>query len=194
MTNIQKLEKSVRELYGSKDPKRDEWADWLYKNHIFIVADNAERLAKRFGANPVVARAAGLMHDIADTKMSRFEDNHEETTLDIGRDLMQKAGFSEQEIELVVDDAMRLHSCHDGKVPASMEGKVMAAADSLAHLQTDFYVYAVWAWGQSDRSLSKAKDWARKKIERDFNDKILFDEIREECRAEYEQLKAVFGR
>jgi putative nucleotidyltransferase with HDIG domain len=193
MTTMQKLEQSIRELYEAKDPKRDEWADWLYENHIFIVGDNAERLAKRFGANPELARAAGLLHDIADVKMTRFTEEHEEASRTIARDLLQPAGYSQEDIATVVDDALRLHSCRDGKIPQTLEGKVMATADGLAHLQTDFCLHALWSHGRR-KSFAEAKAWARKKIEKDFNAKMLFDEVKEECRADYEQLKAVFGR
>lgn len=180
-------------MYEAKNPDRNDWADWLYENHIFIVADNAVRLAKRFGGRQDLARAAALLHDLADAKMSRFSEGHDEATLDIAREVMQKAGFSKQEIEICVDDAVRYHSCHDGHAPSSVEGKVMATADALAHLQTDFYVYALWALGR-DKPLEKAKTWALKKIDRDFNNKILFDEIKGECRPDYEHLVNVFGR
>lgn len=62
--------------------------------------------------------------------MSRFADNHEEASLTMARELMQRAGFDETEIRLTVDDAIRLHGCHEGRIPASIEGKVLATADA----------------------------------------------------------------
>lgn len=194
MTRIEVLEQSVRDLYAAHDPERADWADWLADNHVFLVANNASKLAQRVGANEELARAAALLHDIADAKMSRFADGHEETSLSIARELMQQAGFSEDEIKLTVDDAIRLHSCHDGRVPTSLEGSVLATVDSQAHLLSDFYVFAAWAFGKEGKSLAEAKAYVLKKIDRDFYDKIRFDDVRNECQSAYDNLKALFSR
>ena len=193
MARIDTLEESVHKLYAAKNPARADWCDWLGEHHVFVVADNATILAERFGANKELARAAALLHDIADASMSRFANNHEEESLRIARDLMQKAGSSKEEINVTVDDAIRLHSCHDGKAPESIEGKILATADSQAHLQTDFYVFATWAMGK-EKSLADLKHWVLKKIDRDFNNKILFDEIKNECEKDYLQLNNLFRR
>lgn len=88
---------------------------------------------------------------------------------------------------------IRYHGCRDGQIPESLEGKVMATADSIAHLQTDFYIFATWTKGKTN-TLEEVKAWTLKKLERDFNDKILFAEIKAECREDYEGLKTLFGR
>lgn len=194
MTRIETLEDSVRARYAAKNPSRAAWADWLGDNHVFVVADNASQLAVNKGANAELARAAALLHDIADTEMSRFDDAHEEASLRIARKLLEEAGFAKDEIDIVVDDAIRHHSCHDGRIPASLEGRVLAAADSMAHLQSDFYVFATWALGGETKGLPDVKRWALKKINRDFNDKILFDDVRDSCREDYEWLKELFSR
>lgn len=190
MTRLESLEAKVRELYESKDPDRDDWADWLYEQYIFIVADNAEKLAVRFGANKEYARGAAMLHDIADAKMKRFDDGHEQVSLDIARELLTGCGYAEDEMRVIVD-AIRLHSCRDGQLPVSLEGRVLATADSLAHLTTDFYETAVGLW--RDRS---GDVWARQKVlgklDRDFDSKILFSEVREEVRADYERLKQLY--
>ncbi len=191
MSKIEQLEQRVRQLYSDKNPERADWADWLSEHHVFVVADNASRLARRFGGNEEMARAAGMLHDIADTRMSRFTDEHEGASLAIGRRLMAELGYSDDEIKLVIDDAVRYHSCHNGQVPASLEGKILAAADSLAHLQTDFYIYATWSMAK-DESLEQIKKWVLKKIDRDFNAKLMFDEVKDELRQDYLALNQLF--
>lgn len=192
-SKLTELETAVHELYDAKYPDREEWADWLADNHVVVVADFASELAVRYGANEELARAAALLHDIADAKMSRFNPGHEEESLAIARDLLSKSGYSDEEIELIVDDAIRFHSCHDGNVPKSLEGKILATADSLAHLKTDFYIYAVYA-KEANTALVDIKDWVLKKLERDFHTKIQFDDVREEVRGDYEALKTLFSR
>ena len=194
MTRIQKLEQSVADLYAVHEPARADWADWLGENHVFLVADHATELSRRFGANEELARAGALLHDIADTKMSRFADNHEETSLTMARELMQQAGFDETEIHLTVDDAIRLHSCHTGRIPTSIEGKVLATADAKAHLLSDFYLFAAWAMGKEGKTLDEVKQYVLKKIDRDFYNKILFEEVRTECQTAYDALRVVFSQ
>lgn len=196
MNRLEILEQKVRELYEAKDPNRDEWADWLFDNHVLVVANTATELAKRFGANPELARVSALLHDIADVQMDRMTDGHEDASLKIGRELMQASGYNEDEVKLVVDDAVRLHSCHGTDVPESLEGKILATADALAHLQTDFYLFATWGWGMGHdgQSLEWVKQWAFEKLDRDFYNKIQFDEVRAENKANYDMLKNLFGR
>lgn len=194
MERLQKLEAKVQELYQQKDPGRDEWADWLADNHVFVVADYATELAKKHGANEELARAAALLHDIADVKMKRKDEQHEEESLKIARELMQEAGYNDDEIKLVVDDAIRYHSCHGDERPKSVEGQILSTADSMAHLKTDFYIYATWAFGYDHRTLEVVKAWTLKKIERDLNNKMFFDDVRQELVPDYERIKELFSR
>ena len=69
---------------------------------------------------------------------------------------------------------------------------MLATADSMAHLLTDFYVHFIWAKG--DKELAEVKELMLKKLERDFHAKILFDDARERCRGDYEPLKHLFSR
>ena len=193
MERIERLEQAVADLYAAHHPKRADWADWLAENHVFIVADNASRLAKRYRANEELARAAALLHDIADTKMSRFADGHRDVSKAIARELMQKNGFTKDEISLTVDDAINLHGCYNGAVPESIEGKILSTADSEAHLLTDFYVFAAWSFGRAGKSLDDVKRYVLQKIERDFFVKIQFDEERERCQAVYAHIKRLFS-
>lgn len=103
MSKIDDLENTVKELYASKNPERDGWADWLADNHVFVVADYATALAKRFGADPDLARASALLHDIADYKMARVNPDHENESLKVARELMVQSGYMDDEVSLVVE-------------------------------------------------------------------------------------------
>jgi putative nucleotidyltransferase with HDIG domain len=194
MERLQKLEAKVKSLYQQKDAGRDEWADWLADNHVFVVANYASELAQKHGANEELARAAALLHDIADVKMKRKNEQHEAESLQIARDLMQDTGYKADEIKPVVDDAIRYHSCHGDERPASIEGQILSTADSMAHLKTDFYIYAAWAFGYDHRTLKEVKAWTLKKIERDLNNKMFFDDVREALLPDYARIKELFSR
>jgi HD superfamily phosphodiesterase len=186
-----KLEHLVEQLYESKDPNRDGWADWLYVNHVIWTANKAEGLAKRFNIDPQLSRAAALLHDISDAKIERQNSGSEELSLTLARDLLRQAHFDEATIVLLVDDALRYHSCRNGEKPSSDVGKVLATADALAHFQTDFYPFAFSSKLFGD--YNKLKAWSAQKIAKDFNNKIFFDEVREEARPQFETLKLLFG-
>ncbi len=187
----QAVEKKVRELYESKLPGRDEWTDWLWTNHVLWVADKAVELAKRKDADASLCRVAALLHDIADAEMQRENENHESRSLEIARDFLASAGYSEETIDSIVNDALAKHSCWEGNVPESLVGKVLATADGLAHFQSDFLIYA--SANVEQKTYEQRKRWCLEKIERDYRDKLLFEDIREETRPFYEVLKTIFS-
>jgi len=191
---IEKLEAKVKALYAEKDPKRSgEWADWLADNHVLVVADFATELARRYGADEDLARAGALLHDIADVKMRGRGAEHEAESLRMARELMHEAGFEARDIHLVVDDAIRYHSCHGDEHPESVEGKILSTADSLAHLKTDFYLFAT-RFLSPDMTFDEVKKWTLEKIERDVHRKIFFDDVRQEVMPDYEVIKELFSR
>lgn len=194
MARLDDLWRNVEALYGEKLETRDDWADWLYPNHVSVVTRNAKRIAEQKGANVELSQVAALLHDIADIKMKRMSMDHQEESLKIARELMRGCKYIADEISLVVDDAIRYHSCRGEERPKSIEGLVLATADSLAHLQTNFYLHAAWDFGKSGRSLENLTAWALKKIDQDLNNKISFDDIREEARPDYEVIKNLFSR
>ena len=52
---------------------------------MFVVADYAKELNERFKGRDNLAEAAALLHDIADAVMSRFDEGHEEKSLELAR-------------------------------------------------------------------------------------------------------------
>lgn len=189
MTRIEKLKEKIDALYQAKNPNRDEWANWLYKNHVFLVSDNSEKFSKRFGANVDWSMAASMLHDVADAIMKRVDDGHAEKSMEIAIKFLQESDFNEDEIKIIVNDAILFHGCHGDRVPTSLEGKVMATADAVAHISSDFYKYAI----QYKKDRKDLKEWGLAKIERDFNNKIFFNEVREEIRDDYEKAKNLFN-
>lgn len=187
MNRLEKLKKEVADLYNGKNENRDGWADWMYENHVLLVADSAEKLAGRYGADRDLSVAAALLHDIADAVMKRADSRHEEESNKIAEKLLKEAGFGGKEIEVVIDDALKFHGCCDRKCPKSIEGRVMAAADGIAHMQSGFYDFAV-ARKIRTETRKEVFEWAIKKIDRDFNNKISFEDLRAEIKPIYDRL------
>lgn len=193
MNKLDTLKAKVATLYQTETPGRADFADWMYDQHVLHVAAQSREVAKTHGADPELAEVAGLLHDIADIKMKRSDDDHAEESLRIARQVMGECGYSEEQIKVVVDDAIRLHSCYDHVRPVTPEGQALATGDALAHLKTDFYLFAALNFARG-MSLEEFKQWVLSKVERDFNDKICFDDVREATRADYEVIKNLFSR
>jgi HD superfamily phosphodiesterase len=191
MKPIEQLRSAVRELYSAKDPNRADWADWIYENHVLLVADEAVKIAVEFGGNPDLAEAAGLLHDVADAVMKREDSGHEENSLAIARNFMRKAGYALNEIAIVVDDAIVRHGCHGDIRPATLEGKAMASGDAVVHLVSDFYEFAEKEMLVMDSRRDIAR-WALPKIDRDFINKIAYDDVRKKVEPDYIRLKNHF--
>lgn len=192
MNRLENLKKKVSDLYLSKNESRDGWADWMYENHIFLVADKAGGLADKYGANRELAMASAMLHDIADAVISRFTDTHEEESFKIAKTFLKESGFSDEEIAIVVDDAIKLHSCRNGNIPKTLEGKVMATADAVIHLSSDFYEHAISEKKKDEISMEEIRAWAIPKIEKDLNVKIFFEDVKKEMLPYYEKQKALF--
>lgn len=194
MEKIEKLRDLVRDAYERHLPTADPWSDWLYENHVLVVARYAVELAQRRGANVELSEAAALLHDLADFKMERVNPNHEAESLRLAREFMEQAGYGEEIIALVVDDAVKFHSCHGDDRPKSIEGLVLATADAFGHLKTNFYFFAAWFFGKDGRTLEQFREWSLKKLDRDLYNKISFEDEREATRADYEKLKELISR
>lgn len=193
MTRIEALRDKVKTLYKTENPNRADLADWIYDNHVVVVANYSKEVAEQHGANAELAEAAGLLHDIADAVMRREEDGHEEKSLEIARQYLAETGFTDDEIAIVVDDALRYHSCHGSDAPKTPEGKCVATGDALGHLKTPFYDYLIKVFKERGEKDEEIKEWGMEKIDRDFNKKIFFKDIRANTQADYERLKVLFS-
>lgn len=183
---------NIRDEYLAQYPEREQWADWLWPNHVLVVTRFAGELAQKYGANEELAKAAALLHDCADFKMSRFAEGHDSESISLARGILQDSGYNETEIAVVVDDAIRLHSCYGDDRPTTLEGKVLATADALAHFKTDFYIHAAWSFGK-DRTLESLQSWALKKIDRDRDAKIHFEDERAAVANDHAVLRVLLG-
>lgn len=191
MKRIDNLRQKVHQLYTTGDAEVSDWVGWAYKNHVLVVADLAGKLAKRHNANAEFAVAGALLHDVADAVMPRKDPRHEAESLKLAAQLLQEAGYDKDEVDTVVNEIIKPHSCRE-LMPTVLEGKVVAAADGAAHFLTDFYPYFCWQhYGAEDYEGFKA--WLLEKIERDYTKKLFFKEVKEEVKPRYDALKLIFS-
>jgi putative nucleotidyltransferase with HDIG domain len=166
--------------------------NWMWQNHTQWVAKKAHELAKKYGADIEIAYCAALLHDLGDSHYERNHEDFEEWSRRISKELLEKAGFHQLERDAVLE-AIRTHSCRPGNLPKTMEGKVLATADGLWHLQTNFFPIICYMHRPDNTHTYKEwQEWFTTKIERDFGSKIFFEDEKEETREDYNALKRIF--
>ena len=189
MKKHQKVAELVAQAYESS---QESFAQWMWANHVPVVAKKTEELAQKFGADEDLAVAGAWLHDFGDAFVHRHSDQHEEISENKAIEVLKQSGYSEQEINKILEEIIAPHSCRDGFLPEIIEGKVLATADALAHLTTDFYIQFTWMHLPENKTYDEFVEWVTEKLDRDFNSKIFFDQIKEEVRSKYEALVLVF--
>ncbi len=186
---LQKLHSFVKLAYTSSP---QEFAHWSWENHLQVVAKKAQELSAQFSANEELAVAGALLHDFGDAFVHRHSSDHQQISETQVKLVMQSSGYTTDEINIILNQIIKPHSCKNGLLPSTLEGKVVATADALTHLETDFYLQFVWMHLPEGLSYQQYLIWVNEKLDRDFSVKIFFDEIRLKIKDRYTALKEVY--
>ena len=165
---------------------------WMWCNHTQWVANKTRELAEKYGADVEKAYCAALLHDLGDSTYERDHAEFETWSWLKAKEILKGVGFRKRERDEIME-AVRTHSCHTGCLPAALEGKVLATADGMWHLQTSFFpVLCYMNRPESIKTYEEWQEWFASKIERDFRDKILFEDERAEVSKDYDALVRIF--
>lgn len=180
----------VSELYTTATTSMGKW---MWRNHTQWVADKAKTLAKKYEANAEEVYCAALLHDLGDSRYERGHEDFDTWSWNTSKAILKKAEFRKAERDEILE-AIRTHSCHVGHLPTMIEGKVLATADAMWHLQTSFFpVICYMNRPDNTHTYKEWQKWFDGKIERDFDVKIFFEDEKEEVRKDYDALRRVFG-
>ena len=189
MNKYLKVYKLVEESYKKSE---SPFAQWMWQNHVPVVTQYAKKLSKKLKANLDLAIAGALLHDFGDAFIHRHSNNHANVSKTESTKILKHAGYSDKEITEVLESIIAPHSCKDGFLPKTLEGKVLATADALAHLNTDFYIQFSWMHLPENKTYDEFLEWVVNKLDRDFNEKIFFEEVKTDVKSRYQALKEVF--
>jgi len=179
----------VSELYSTATTSMGRW---MWRNHTQWVADKAKKLAEKYGADTEKVYCAALLHDLGDSWYERGHESFDIWSKEKGQEILKKADFNKNEIAEILE-AIRTHSCRPGNLPTTTEGKVLATADGMWHLQTSFFpVVCCMNRPENTHTYEEWQEWFNGKIERDFGSKIFFEDERAEVKEDYEALSRVF--
>lgn len=74
MLKYQKVAELVEQQYSQSE---QEFAQWMWKYHVPVVAKNTEELAARYGADVDIAVAGAWLHDFGDAFVHRHAEDHD---------------------------------------------------------------------------------------------------------------------
>ena len=120
MNQLENLKKVVKSKLGKNDPAHDF-------EHVMRVYRNAERICKSENGNKKLILSAVLLHDIIKIK------NRKDSALKsakLSEKILNDYSFSNDQIKIICD-AIKEHSFSKGKIPSTIEGKILQDADRL---------------------------------------------------------------
>ena len=120
LNEIKYLKNYVEKIYKKNDPAHDF-------EHIMRVYRNAEKICKTENGNKKLILSAVLLHDIV--KIKNQKDSAIKSAK-LSEKILKENNFFDDEIK-IISDAIKEHSFSKGKIPSSIEGKILQDADRL---------------------------------------------------------------
>lgn len=197
MQKVQNLETSVEKLYKPNSTD-DEFSKYFKSTmfwHVLLVEKYSHEIyRKEKNGRLDLILAGALTHDISDAVVYRHSKDSDLVGEDFQLRLMLESGYSKDEVSFVKKEITDVHSCRD-IFPSKIEGKIVASADAMAHLNSDFYLRFCWDHMPKGKveTLQDYKNWVLSKIERDYNNKIFFDWLKKDMKDNYISLKRIFS-
>jgi len=168
--------------------------EWGYKYHILPVVKNAAFLAKKLGADFEVVEVAAYLHDlgvskkIAGEKGVEKENNHHIVGAKEAQKALKELGYSSDFIEKVVNCILS-HRGRKGPRPVTIEQKIIANADAMAHFETFPYLLAFFV--KQGGPFEEVVEDIYGKMQRDWEIKLTLPEAKEMIKPKYEAIMVV---
>lgn len=166
--DLENIEKLVEEKYGRESGADGAIARKFYREHVLPVTELADKLALKYGADRQIVRLGALLHDIA---LAEGKEPHDEVGAQMAYEMLV-VNWTDRETAEKVRDIVAAHRCKV-RVPESLEAKVVATADAIAHFYPEFY--------RSSAKLSR-EDWAQMMsakidvLESEYERKVFFED------------------
>lgn len=154
----------------------------IWSHHIPQVAENARRLAPRFGADPEVVEIAALLHDYAAVKdEALYEDHHLHGAVEAQK-ILNSFGYSPEKTE-AVKHAIAAHRASVPVEKRSPEAECLANADALTHIENVASLLYL-AYVEHAMGIDEGAAWVREKLQRSW--RKLRDDVQDMVRETYE--------
>lgn len=166
--------------------KLEHIPSWFYDVHLLAVEKYTNFLLKKLPkANKEVVLLGVWLHDTQ--RIRGIKGDHQKIGAEEAGKTMLEYGYSEDVIKKV-QNIILSHSCNS-LMPSTLEGKILATADAMAHYANDFYLNIAVT---GKRNLQEYKISALAKLNKDYDEKIFFPFAKKEIKAKHEVLMKLF--
>lgn len=162
---------------------------WFLKYHLELVEKISLELHERYDeANLDLLLGLIWIHDYG--KVLGIKD--EEEVIEKSRIFMQEIGFVEEYINKV----MNLFEIFESKMTmdlseAPIEVRIVSTADAVSHMYGPFY--QMYCYENPEMSVEELMESNIRKLEKDWDRKIVIPEVKEMLQERYEFLRESFG-
>lgn len=162
---------------------------WFLPDHLLEVERSANWLCDLYSeADRDVVGLGVWLHDIG--RLRGRDDDHDVYGAEEARKILAETAFPPEKIELIYE-VCRSHRCKDVQ-PQSLEAKILATADAMSHFTHGFY-FRLFDHYKDKMNFDELLILIRKKLERDFGQKMFFEEAREKIKGQYQAWKVVLN-
>jgi len=158
-----------------------------YSFHIQVVEKYSILLAKKLKANLEITQLGALLHDIGMIKHGK--NNHELTGVSEAQKILNNLNYPKNKINRV-SEIIRSHRGSKDIPPETLEAKIVANADAMAHYDILPALMEV-ALRENHNDGVKSYWWLYDKIERNWQKKLTIPYAREMMKEKYQAIKTV---
>jgi putative nucleotidyltransferase with HDIG domain len=187
---VEQLEEEIKNLHYNpqitkhsfSETETKEFYNTFWDIHIKPVIEYSKQMAEKYKADVGAVWLGAILHDIA---RLTDEEPHDEIGSEKAYKMLIEKGFSD-ELAVKVKNIILTHRCRKYP-PETLEQKIVASADAMAHFLPPFYL---WIGKYSSKNFAEITEGNKKKIERDYNDKIFFEDEKKMVEEQYKMLKS----
>ena len=161
--------------------------EYYFKYHILPVVKNALLLGKKLNADLDVVEIASYLHDIGKEGTDDYEQSeHHVVGAEKTKKILKEMGYDNEFIKKV-EHCVLTHRGRKGPPPETLEAKIVACADAMAHYDT--FLALVKIFLKTNDSFEQAIIEIDKKMDRGWNKKLTIPEAKEIVKEKYEAIK-----
>jgi hypothetical protein len=182
---LENLRESVSELAQDKDFIHHKW---FFKYHLELVEQISLELSERYDANMDLMLGLVWIHDYAKT----IGIKEDEEVIVKSKNFLLEQGFDNE----YVDTLIHMLELFERKDPeefeeAPIEVKIVSTADAVSHMYGPFY--QIYCYENPEMSVEELMESNIRKLEKDWNRKIVLPEVKKELQVQYDFLRQSFG-
>jgi uncharacterized protein len=156
-----------------------------WSHHILTVVKYSKMLAKKLNADIEIVEIAALLHDYASVVNKEWMPEHHIHSARLAEEILRKHRYPENKIKKV-KHCIISHRASKQIPRESIEAKIVASADALAHFdKVNSLLYFVFI--HQKMNIDEGTKWVLAKLERSW--KKLIPEAKEMVREKYKAIK-----